>query len=122
MKDMSMDVRSESLMTIAVTDVGHTFGKQTRAYADGRVFSSLARYSEIVRKATVSLTTSPVVGHSVACCVAVTIGEDTRIRITARGRHAYEAINRASERIGEALRSYVDGPGSSCPCVTRHTH
>jgi phosphotransferase system HPr-like phosphotransfer protein len=103
MKDMSIDVRSDSLMAIAV-------------------FSSLARYSEIVTKATVSLTSSPVDAHSVACCVAVTIGEDARIRVTARGRHAYEAINRASERIGDALRGYIDGPGSSCPCVTRHTH
>ena len=117
-----MDVGCESLMTIAVTDVGHTFGRQTRGYADCRVLLSLARYSDIVRKATVSLTSSPVDGHSVACCVAVTIGEGTRIRVTARGRHAYEAINRASERIGDALRSHVDGPGSPCPCVTRHTH
>ena len=61
-KDMSTDVRSESLMTIAVTEVGHTFGRQTRAYADYRVFSSLARFSDIVRKVTVSLTSSPVDG------------------------------------------------------------
>ena len=108
-------------MKIAVTNVGRTFGRQTRAYADYRVFSSLARFSDIVQKATVSLTASPE-GQSVVCCVAVTAEGGTRIRVTARGRHAYEAINRASERVGEALRRHVDGAVSSCPCATRHTH
>lgn len=117
-----MDVRSESLMTIAVTEVGHTFGRHTRAYADYRVFSSLARFSDIVRKVTVSLTSSPVDGESVVCCVAVTIGEGTRIRITARGCHANEAIDRASERMGDALRRHVDTAESLFPCATWHTH
>jgi len=64
---------------------------------------------------------SPVDGQS-ACCVAVTVGEGTYIRITARGRHVYKAINRASDRIGEALRRHVDTAVSSCPCATRDTH
>ena len=108
-------------MTIEVTEVGYAFGRQTRAYADYRVSSSLERFSDIVRNAAVSLMPSPVDGQSV-CCVAVTAGEGTSIRVTARGRHAYEAINRASDGIGDALRRHVDTAVSSCPCATRHTH
>ena len=109
-------------MTIAVMDGGHTFFRHTRAYADYRIASSLARFSDIVRKAAVSLTSSPVDGESVICCVAVTIRGGTRIRVTARGCRANEAIDRAAERTGDALRRHVDTAESLCPCTTWHTH
>lgn len=45
-------------MRIEATDIGRTFGRQTRAYAEYRVFSSLAGFSDVVREAAVSLTGS----------------------------------------------------------------
>jgi ribosome-associated translation inhibitor RaiA len=94
-------------MRIAVTNVGR-FGRQTRAYAEYRVFSSLARFSDVVRDATVSLTSREAEGRSVECRVAVTIARGTQIRVSARGPHAYDAINRAAQRIGDALRRHTD--------------
>ena len=42
-------------MKIEVSDIARTFGRQTRAYAEYRIFSSLARFSDVVREAEVSL-------------------------------------------------------------------
>lgn len=95
-------------MRIAVNDVGHAFGRQTRAYAEYRIFSSLVRFSDIVRDANVSLTPAPVEGHTALCCVEVTIEHGRRLRVSARGRHAYDAINRAAQRIGDAVRRHTD--------------
>jgi hypothetical protein len=52
-------------MRIAVTDIGRTFGRQTRAYAEYRIFSSLARFSDVVREANVALTPLPREGDAV---------------------------------------------------------
>jgi ribosome-associated translation inhibitor RaiA len=94
-------------MRISVTDVGATFGRQTRAYAEYRVFSSLARFSEIVRDADISLTaTTPPDVSRALCVVTVTVGERDRLQVRARGRHVYDAINRAAQRIGDALRRH----------------
>ena len=38
-------------MKIEVTDISRTFGRQTRAYAEYRIFSSLAAFSNVVRDA-----------------------------------------------------------------------
>ena len=94
-------------MRINVTDIGRTFGRQTRAYADYRIFSSLASFGDAVRSAAVSLT--PVdQGRSVVCSVLVDVETASPVQVTARGRHAYDAINRAADRLGGALRRHVD--------------
>jgi ribosome-associated translation inhibitor RaiA len=101
-------------MRIAVTDVGRTFGRQTRAYAEYRIFSSLARFSEVVRDVDVSLTaTTPTDGLQALCAVVVTVGDGSRLHVRACGRHVYDAINRAARRTGDALRRYTDIPLSS---------
>ena len=93
-------------MKIDVTDIGSTFGRQTQAYAEYRVFGSLAQYSDVVREAVVSLTRA-VNGHSVVCSVLVGLENGLPVRVTARGRHAYDAINRAARRIGPTLRRHT---------------
>ena len=101
-------------MRIAVTDIGRTFGRQTRAYAEYRIFSSLARFSHVVRDVDVSLTsTRPTERAKALCVVVVTVGDGIRVHVRASGRHAYDAINRAAQRIGEALRRHTDIPLSS---------
>ena len=96
-------------MRISVTDVGSTFGRQTRAYAEYRIFSTLARFSEVVRDADVSLSsTGPTEGPKALCVVVVTVDDGGRLQVRARGRHVYDAINRAAERIGDALRRHSD--------------
>ncbi len=99
-------------MRISVTDIGCTFGRQTRAYAEYRIFSSLARFADVVYEADVSLT-SRQAGRAARCVVALTVDDGGRMRVSARGRHVYDAINRAAVRIGEELRRHTDIPLSS---------
>jgi hypothetical protein len=94
-------------MNIEATDIARTFGRQTRAYAEFRIFSSLAPFSEVVRKAAVSL--SPAAkGPAVVCTVVLDLEMGRRVRVTARGRHAFDAINRVGHRIGPALGRRAD--------------
>lgn len=96
-------------MRIAVTDVGRTFGRQTRAYAEYRIFSSLARFSPVVREVDVSLTPAGRTdGLGAVCVVVIIVGDGLRVQVRAVGRHAYDAINRAAQRSGEALRRHTD--------------
>jgi ribosome-associated translation inhibitor RaiA len=93
-------------MKIHVADIARTFGRQTRAYAEYRIFSSLARFSDVVREAAVSLAPAGR-GHSVVCSVVVGFEMGSPVRVTARGRHAYDAINRVAHRIGPAVRRHT---------------
>jgi ribosome-associated translation inhibitor RaiA len=99
-------------MLILVRDIGCTFGRQTRAYAEYRIFSSVARFGDVVREADVSLT-SRRAGSAATCVVALTIDDGGRLRVSARGRHVYDAISRAAARIGEELRRHTDSRLSS---------
>jgi ribosome-associated translation inhibitor RaiA len=99
-------------MRISVTEIGCTFGRQTRAYAEYRIFSSVARFSDVVREAGVSLTSGREDGAA-RCVVSLVVNEGGRLRVSARGRHVYDAINRAAERIGEELRRHAGIPLSS---------
>ena len=90
-------------MKIDVTDISRTFGRQTRAYAEYRIFSSLAAFSNVVREVTVSLT-SGARSRSVVCSVLVGLETDVPVLVTAKGRHAYDAINRVADRLGPAMR------------------
>ena len=93
-------------MRISVTDIGCTFGRQTRAYAEYRIFSSLARFSDVVHEAGISLTSRR--GGTARCVVSLTVNGEGRLRVSARGRHVYDAINRAATRIGEEVRRHTD--------------
>jgi ribosome-associated translation inhibitor RaiA len=93
-------------MRISVTDIGSTFGRQTRAYAEYRIFSSVARFGDVVHDADVSLT-SRRAGGPARCVVALTVDDGSRLRVSAIGRHVYDAINRAAERIGHELRRHT---------------
>ncbi len=98
-------------MRISVTDIGCTFGRQTRAYAEYRLFSSVARFSDVVHDAGISLTSGRA-GDAARCVVSLTVNDGGRLRVSARGRHVYDAIDRAAARVGEALRRH---PESRCP-------
>ena len=94
-------------MRISVTDIGCRFGRQTKAYAEYRIFSSVARFENVIHDASVSLT-SRRPGGPARCVVSLTVNNAARLRVSARGRHIYHAINLAAERIGEALRRHTD--------------
>lgn len=79
---------------------------QTRAYAEYRVFSSLARFGADVCETTVSLE-PPRDGAAAACRVAVSLCSGVRVRIRARGRHPHDAIDKAAGRAGDMVRRRV---------------
>ena len=93
-------------MNVNVTDIAVAFGRQTRAFAEERIFRSLARFSEIVRQVDVWLTPG-LKGHPVVCLVLVSLENGALVSVTARGRHAYEAINRVAHRIGPTLQRHT---------------
>ena len=93
-------------MRIEAKEIGCTFGRQTLAYAEFRIFSSLAQFSDVVREAAVSVTAAAR-GRSVVCSVLVGLETGVTVRVSARGRHAYDAINRVADRLGPALRRHV---------------
>jgi ribosome-associated translation inhibitor RaiA len=101
-------------MKIAVTERGHAFGRQTRAYAEYRVFSTLARFADVMREVEVTLTPFAVDGSTTRCRVVVTLEGGDCLRVSARGRHVYDAINRAARRISDDVRRHTN--------VVSHSH
>jgi ribosome-associated translation inhibitor RaiA len=93
-------------MRISVADIGRTFGRQTSAYAEYRIFSTVARFSDVVHDARVSLISRR--GGAGRCVVALTLNDGGCLRVSARGRHVYDAIDCAAERISEELRRHAD--------------
>jgi ribosome-associated translation inhibitor RaiA len=103
-------------MTIRVNDsVGGS--EQTRAYAEYRVFASLAPYSRLVREVEVAVSANAGDAPAVLCDVRVQLDSGPRVNVHARGGHAYEAINRAADRVTQQLSKRVGAalalPGAS---------
>jgi hypothetical protein len=85
------------------------FDAQTQAYAEYRVFATLAPLGNGVRHVTLTLAPAdpsgahPVSGTRVLCTVSVVTGPGHRAEVRAKGRHPYEAIDRAAGRIRNVL-------------------
>jgi ribosome-associated translation inhibitor RaiA len=77
--------------------------EQTRAYAEYRVFSGVAFFSRLVQDVEVRLDSSNADGVDVFCVVSVQTTSGERAWVRARGRHAYDAINRAADRMSQRL-------------------
>src|SRR5690349_20208561 len=90
-------------MRIAVVNNITASTEQTRAYAEYRVFASLAPLSQLVREVDVTLRLSNGTGPGAVCAIRVNVVSGVQVRVNARGRHAYDAINRAAHRIAERL-------------------
>lgn len=93
-------------MRIEVIGEDESSNVQARTYAEYRVFAALARHSTRVRVARVVLRRDERDGtcHSVICAVTVEFEPSGSVRTRSRGQHAYEAINRAVERLGDLMR------------------
>jgi ribosome-associated translation inhibitor RaiA len=85
---------------------------QARTYAEYRLFASLSQLvdTEQVRDARVVLRPAkPARGcERVSCTVTVTLNPGRILEIRMMGDHAYEAINRAVERLRSATPATVD--------------
>jgi hypothetical protein len=96
-------------MRIDVYDDHALFDDQTRAYAEYRVFASLATSGDVVQHAIVTLApvdpsgAHPTTGTKALCTVAIRTGSGRYTEVCAPGRHPYEAIDRAAARIKQLL-------------------
>ena len=101
-----MPVRLVEPMRIEVTGEDDPNNSQARAYAEYKVFAALAHHTQRVRSAQVLLHRDHRSGRcdSVACAVPVVLEPCGVVRTHARGPHAYAAINRTAERLGDLMR------------------
>ena len=93
-------------MHIEVIGDDESSSAQARTYAEYRLFAALARHTRRVRSAVVVLRPRVRKGtcDTVVCVVTIALVPSGSVRTRACGRHAYAAINRAVERIGDLMR------------------
>jgi ribosome-associated translation inhibitor RaiA len=93
-------------MRIEVIGEDDSSNAQARTYAEYRVFAALARHTQHVRGARVVLRRNARDGtcDDVVCAVTIELEPSGCVRTRACGGHAYAAINRAVERVGDLMR------------------
>jgi ribosome-associated translation inhibitor RaiA len=93
-------------MHIEVIGEDESSNAQARTYAEYRVFAALARHTPHVRSARLVLRRNVRIEtcDTVVCSVTVALEPSGTVRTRACGRHAYAAINRAVERLGDLMR------------------
>ena len=93
-------------MRIDVIGEDESSNLQARTYAEYKVFAALAQHTQHVRGARVVLRRSKPNGtcDSVACAVTVALVPSGSVCTSANGPHAYAAINRTVERLGDLMR------------------
>ena len=85
---------------VAVTD-------QLQAYAEYRIFTSIARYASSIRVVKATLRQYPSDRNRFLCLVSVELGPSSRITSRARGLHPNSAIDRAADRMASELSRRV---------------
>ena len=96
-------------MRIEVIGDNESSNVEARTYAEYRVFATLARHIRCVGGVRVVLRRDDrdATGDAVVCAVTVTLKPSGSVRTRAREHHAYAAIDRAAERIGDLMRHRV---------------
>jgi ribosome-associated translation inhibitor RaiA len=82
-----------------------TINAQALTYAEYRLFAALARHTRRLRRVRVALRHADERGarDKVTCVATATLEPAGSLRIRVTGPHVYAAINRAVERLGDAL-------------------
>jgi ribosome-associated translation inhibitor RaiA len=93
-------------MRIEVIGDDASSNAQARTYAEYKVFAVLAQHTQQVHGARVVLRRNKRKGtcDSVECAVTVELVPSGSVRTRACGPHAYAAINRTVERLGDLMR------------------
>ena len=93
-------------MRIEVIGEDESSNPQARTYAEYKVFAALVRHTQRVRGARVVLQRDERdrTCNSVACAVTVALEPSGSVRARGRGPHAYAAVNRTVERLGNIMR------------------
>jgi ribosome-associated translation inhibitor RaiA len=88
------------MMHITVCGFGTPITDAQRAYAEYRVFTSIAPHEKLVRVVDVAIRREPAAERTVVCAVVVDLGASGRIKTQARAAHPSAAIDRAADRAG----------------------
>jgi hypothetical protein len=89
-------------MRIEVTGTDSTT-PQARAYAEYRLFATLARHTREIRSVRVALGHAGRGGSAALCVVNLDLEPAGSARVRAQGPHALGAIDRAAARIGDLM-------------------
>ena len=92
-------------MRIEIIGEDESTNVQVRTYAEYRLFSILARYTRLIRRARVVLRQPARDGSrdKFGCAVTVILEPSGVVRTRATAGHAYAAIDRAVARIGDLM-------------------
>jgi ribosome-associated translation inhibitor RaiA len=92
-------------MRIEVIGTDDSATPQARAYAEYRLFATLARHLPVIRSVRVMLAHAKRNGRAerVTCLVELVLEPAGSVRTRAQGPHPYGAIDRAAERIGDLM-------------------
>jgi ribosome-associated translation inhibitor RaiA len=90
-------------MRIEVIGTDDSATPQARAYAEYRLFATLARHNPVIRSVRVMLAHAKRNGGGVTCVVELVLEPAGSVRTRAQGPHAYGAIDRAAKRIGDLM-------------------
>ena len=93
-------------MRIEVVGDDESSNPQARTYAEYKVFSALVQHTQQVRGARVVLRREDHKGgcNGIACAVTVALEPSGSVRALGRGPHAFAAVNRTVERLGNIMR------------------
>src|SRR3982751_2122785 len=92
-------------MRIDVIGTGDSTTPQARAYAEYRLFATLARHTRVIRCVRVVLAHAERNGSAgrVTCAVDLILEPSGSARARAQGPHAFRASDRAAERIADLM-------------------
>jgi ribosome-associated translation inhibitor RaiA len=101
-------------MRIEVTANDDSVSPQLRAYAEYRLFTTLARHARVIQRVWVILGSSdPQAGGALTCEVDVSLRASGSARVLAHGSHMHAAIDSAAERIGDVIDRLETANGDS---------
>lgn len=92
-----------AFMRIEITAQDDSVSARTRAYAEYRVFTTLARHSRRIQRVWLILGAPDPRGGTVTCEVDVSLHASGSARVMAQGPHAHAAIDRVAESIGNVI-------------------
>jgi len=101
-------------MRIEVTATNDSVSPQIRAYAEYRLFTTLARHAGAIRNVRIILGSSdPQAGGGLTCEVDVGLQASGSARVVAHGSHMHVAIDSAAKRIGHLMDRLEASNGDS---------
>jgi ribosome-associated translation inhibitor RaiA len=112
---MARELRSHPMMNRISVRGDKSISAQARTYAEYRMFATLTRHTPAFHRARVVLRERDVAEScgNVSCSVTVAVEPSASVRIRTTGPHAYAAINRAVERLADALGGRLEQRRSS---------